>query len=90
MVEEVALWQHFKDVRKDPTVGETDCYVYLQGGRDGDNCVTNTVERFSVRIDVWGQADPVQIKRTGACSAVIEAIIYIIGGSYGEEVLKSV
>ena len=54
MVEEVALWQHFKDVRKDPTVGETDCYVYLFGGRDGDNCVTNTVERFSVRIDVWG------------------------------------
>ena len=91
MLEEGVVWQqNFKDVRKEPTVAETDCYVYLVGGRDGDTCVTNSVERFSVRIDVWGQADPIQTKRTGACSAVLEDIIFIIGGSDGDEVLKSV
>ena len=57
-LEEGFQWQDdFKAVRLEPTVAETDCYVYLIGGRDVDNCVTNTVERFSVRIDVWGQAD---------------------------------
>ena len=75
---------------KDPTVAETDCYVYLIGGRDIDDCVTNYVERFSVRIDVLGQADPIMMKRTGACSAVLNEIIFIIGGSDGKEVLKSV
>ena len=91
MLEEGVQWQQsFKDVRKDPTVAETDCYVYLVGGRDTDNCVTNSVERFSVRIDVWGQADPIRMKRTGACSAVLKDIIFIIGGSDGKEVLKSV
>ena len=53
-------WQDsFKTVRLEPTVAETDCYVYLVGGRDVNNGVTNTVERFSVRIDVWGQADTI-------------------------------
>jgi len=91
MLDQGAIWQQsFKEIRHDPTVAETDCYVYLVGGRDRNSCVTNSVERFSVRIDVWGQADPIREKRTGACSAVLGDIIYILGGSDGESVSNTV
>ena len=91
MLEEGVIWQeNFKEVRHNPTVAETDCYVYLVGGRDKDSCVTSSVERFSVRIDVWGEADPIKARRTGACSAVLGDIIYILGGSDGERVLNTV
>ena len=69
------------------TVAETDCYIYMMGG---GNEASARVDRYSVRIQVWGRAAPLGLARTRACSAVLGRWIYVVGGRGTNGVLTAV
>ena len=77
--------------RMGATVAETDGYIYMMGGgnEEGDGASAR-VDRYSVRIEVWGRAAPLELARTRACSAVLGRWIYVVGGKGSSGVLTSV
>ena len=71
------------------TVAETEGYIYMLGGED-DNGPCSRVDRYSIRIEVWGRAAPLEVERSRACSAVLGRWIYVVGGRGRHGVLASV
>ena len=72
------------------TVAETDGYIYMMGGENEGGEASARVDRYSVRIEVWGRAAPLGLERSRACSAVLGRWIYVLGGRGPSEVLTSV
>ena len=78
--------------REGATVAETDGYIYMMGGENEEGTEASArVDRYSVRIEVWGRAAPLGLERTRACSAVLgDGTIYVVGGRNSSGVLASV
>ena len=77
--------------RMGATVAETDGYIYMMGGVNEEGVEASArVDRYSVRIEVWGRAAPLGMERTRACSAVLGRWIYVVGGRGTSGVLTSV
>ena len=77
--------------RMGATVAETDGYIYMMGGGNEEGGEASArVDRYSVRIEVWGRAAPLNMERTRACSAVLGRWIYVVGGRGPSGVLASV
>ena len=72
------------------TVAETDGYIYMMGGENEGGEASARVDRYSVRIEVWGRAAPLGLERSKACSAVLGRWIYVVGGRGSGGVLTSV
>lgn len=68
---------------------ESGGYLYMMGGREGGRVVAR-VDRYSVKIEVWGGASPLTTVRVGACSAVMGGEVWVLGGRGEEGVLASV
>jgi N-acetylneuraminic acid mutarotase len=56
-----------------------DDHVYTIGGHT-DQDATATVEVYDVAADTWEAAAPMPVARVGAGAAVVDGIIYVIGG----------
>ncbi|XP_065178345.1 kelch-like protein 18 [Sycon ciliatum] len=78
-----------KQVRTAVTVAQLNGFIYAIGGEretqysQYGTSYLNSVERYNIKSDVWDNVAPLKTSRSFAASAVLNDLIFVIGGEDG-------
>ncbi len=72
------------EIRKNPLLGAVNGKIYALSGYNYGH--VSTIEEYNPSTNKWSPIADSYVDRTGACVAVIDNIIYVMGGGYGNRV----
>ena len=75
------------DLRDDQT-GATHSYIYSIGGYSGE-AILGSAEHYDIRTNIWEEISPMKTPRRNVGVAVIENLLYAVGGSNRDDGTRS-
>lgn len=83
----IPLWSTGSNIIKPVRAGNTasyskngDGWLYIVSGRDQNEAITKTVQRYKVSTNTWDTASPHPTGLLGGATATVKDTLYVIGG----------
>lgn len=82
--------KHRSRFRPRKLYGQAEC-IYVMGGEvNPGRCTVRTVEKYNPTSNTWCEVSPMSTTRRGLGAAILDSILYVVGGSDGIAALNQV